>query len=209
MGKITLLNDSSNSILLQTRRYISWKWILLCTFQICVGLGIEASIAAGVFDTDDDVFDVNDDDDGSSFVVERSLLSRMIFLLGLHETTQIWSKVVVRPVVDDTIFGIGKRERLWIEKVVVAGSLGTLWWWKLREEVENLGFMVETKKEQLMEVGIEEFVGWWLYYLTVTIGMVRIVKGVIWIFMISLCRRRVIMDNSEVELELSQNYDKV
>jgi hypothetical protein len=211
MGKITLLNDSSNSILLQTRRYISWKWILLCTFQICVGLGIEASIAAGVFNTDgdDDVFDVNDDDDGSSFVVERSLLSRMIFLLGLHETTQIWSKVVVRPVVDDTIFGIGKRERLWIEKVVVAGSLGTLWWWKLREEVENLGVMVETKKEQLMEVGIEEFVGWWLYYLTVTIGMVRIVKGVIWIFMISLCRRRVIMDNSEVELELSQNYDKV
>ncbi|KAK2403477.1 hypothetical protein QL285_052910 [Trifolium repens] len=209
MGKITLLNDSSNSILLQTRRYISWKWILLCTFQICVGLGIEASIAAGVFDPDDDVFDVNDDDDGSSFVVERSLLSRMIFLLGLHETTQIWSKVVVRPVVDDTIFGIGKRERLWIEKVVVAGSLGTLWWWKLREEVENLGVMVETKKEQLMEVGIEEFVGWWLYYLTVTIGMVRIVKGVIWIFMISLCRRRVIMDNSEVELELSQNYDKV
>jgi hypothetical protein len=209
MGKITLLNDSSNSILLETRRYISWKWILLCTFQICVDLGIEASIAAGVFDTDDDVFDVNDDDDGSSFVVERSLLSRMIFLLGLHETTQIWSKVVVRPVVDDTIFGIGKRERLWIEKVVVAGSLGTLWWWRLREEVQNLGFMVETKKEQLMEVGIEEFVGWWLYYLTVTIGMVRIVKGVIWIFMISLCRRRVIMDNSEVELELSQNYDKV
>jgi hypothetical protein len=211
MGKITLLNDSSNSILLQTRRYISWKWILLCTFQICVGLGIEASIAAGVFNTDgdDDVFDVNDDDDGSSFVVERSLLSRMIFLLGLHETTQIWSKVVVRPVVDDTIFGIGKRERLWIEKVVVAGSLGTLWWWKLREEVENLGFMVETKKEQLMEVGIEEFVGWWLYYLTVTIGMVRIVKGVIWIFMISLCRRRVIMDNSELELEPSQNYEKV
>ncbi|KAK2457053.1 hypothetical protein QL285_004364 [Trifolium repens] len=139
MGKITLLNDSSNSILLQTRRYISWKWILLCTFQICVGLGIEASIAAGVFNTDgdDDVFDVNDDDDGSSFVVERSLLSRMIFLLGLHETTQIWSKVVVRPVVDDTIFGTGKRERLWIEKVVVAGSLGTLWWWKLREEVER------------------------------------------------------------------------
>ncbi|XP_045832552.1 uncharacterized protein LOC123923847 [Trifolium pratense] len=211
MGKITLLNDSSNSVLLQTRLYVSWKWILLCTFQICVGLGIEASIAAGVFDSDDnDVFYVNDD--GSSFVVERSFLSRMIFLLGLHETTQIWSKVVVRPVVDDTIFGVGKRERLWIEKVVVAGSLGTLWWWKLKEEVENLGFMGETKKEQLMEVGIEDFVGWWLYYLTVTIGMVRIVKGVIWIFMISLCRRRVIMDNnnnSEVELELSQNYDKV
>ncbi|GAU43264.1 hypothetical protein TSUD_36140 [Trifolium subterraneum] len=209
MGKISLLNDSSNSILLQTRLYMSWKWILLCTFQICVGLGIEASIAAGVFDSDDnDVFDVNDDD-GSSFVVERSFLSRMIFLLGLHETTQIWSKVVVRPVVDDTIFGVGKGEKLWIEKVVVAGSLGTLWWWKLKEEVENLGFMGETKKEQLMEVGIEEFVGWWLYYLTVTIGMVRIVKGVIWIFMISLCRRRVIMDNSEVELELNQNYNKV
>ncbi|AES61644.1 hypothetical protein MtrunA17_Chr1g0194611 [Medicago truncatula] len=204
MGKINLMNDSSNSILLQTRLYMSWKWILLFTFQICVGLGIEASIAAGVFDSDNDVFD----DGSSSFGVERSFISRMIFLLGLHETTQIWSRVVVRPVVDDTIFGVGKTERLWIEKVVVAGSLGTLWWWKLREEVENLGVMAETKKDEMMEVGIEEFVGWWLYYLTVTIGMVRIVKGLMWIFMISLCRRRVTQIN-EVELELSQNDDKV
>ncbi|CAK8572711.1 unnamed protein product [Lathyrus sativus] len=201
MGKITLLNDSSNSVILRTRSYISWKWILLCVFQICVGLGIEASIAAGVFDSENDVFD-----DGG---VERTFLSRMIFLLGLHETTQIWSKVVVRPVVDDTVFGKGKRERLWVEKVVVAGCLGTLWWWKLREEIENLGFMSETQKEQeLMDVGIEEFVGWWLYYLTVTIGMVRVVKGVIWIFMVSLCRRRV-TEVSEVELEQNQNDEKV
>ncbi|CAI8603702.1 unnamed protein product [Vicia faba] len=200
MGKITVLNDSSNSILLRTRLYISWKWILLCIFQICVGLGIEASIAAGVFDSDEDVF-VED-------VVERSFLSRMIFLLGLHETTQIWSKVVVRPVVDDTVFGNGKREGLWVEKVVVAGCLGTLWWWKLREEIENLGVIGETEKEQLMDVGIEEFVGWWLYYLTVTNGMVRIVKGVMWIFMVSLCRRRVI-EVSEVELEQNQNDEKV
>jgi len=203
MGKINLMNDSSNSILLQTHLYMSWKWILLFTFQICVGLGIEASIAAGVFDSDDDVFG-----DGSSFGVERSFISRMIFLLGLHETTQIWSRVVVRPVVDDTIFGVGKKERLWIEKVVVAGSLGTLWWWKLREEVENLGVMAETKKDEMMEVGIEEFVGWWLYYVTVTVGMVRIVKGLMWVFMISLCRRRVTQIN-EVELEMSQNDDKV
>ncbi|KAI5399022.1 hypothetical protein KIW84_064408 [Lathyrus oleraceus] len=199
MGKITLLNDSSNSLVLRTRLDISWKWILLCVFQICVGLGIEASIAAGVFDSDNDVF-------GG---VERSFLSRMIFLLGLHETTQIWSRVVVRPVVDDTVFGNGKRERLWVEKVVVAGCLGTLWWWKLREEIEKLGFMSETEKEQdLMGVGIEEFVGWWLYYLTVTIGMVRIVKGVMWIFMVSLCRRRV-TEVSEVELEQNQNDEKV
>ncbi|XP_058742709.1 uncharacterized protein LOC131615252 [Vicia villosa] len=202
MGKITLLNDSSNSAILKTRLYISWKWILLCVFQICVGLGIEASIAAGVFDSDNDVFD--------EVVVERTFLSRMIFLLGLHETTQIWSRVVVRPVVDDTVFGNGKRERLWVEKVVVAGCLGTLWWWKLREEIENLGVMGETQKEQeLMDaVGVEEFVGWWLYYLTVTIGMVRIVKGVMWIFMVCLCRRRVI-EVSEVELEQNQNDEKV
>jgi ABC-type uncharacterized transport system permease subunit len=68
--------------------------------------------------------------------------------------------------------------------------------------------MAETKKDEMMEVGIEEFVGWWLYYLTVTIGMVRIVKGLMWVFMISLCRRRVTQIN-EVELELSQNDDKV
>lgn len=202
MGKITLLNESSNSVL-KLHLYIAW--ILLCTFQVCVALGIEGSIAAGVFYSDIDVVDENDD--GSSFGVKRSFLSRMIFLLGLHETTQIWCRIVVRPVVDDTVFGVGKRER-WIEKVVVAISLGTLWWWKLREEVENLAVMAETKIEESMDVGIEEFVGWWLYYLTVTIGMVRIVKGVMWIFMVSTCRRRV-TEISEVESEPSHNFDKV
>ena len=175
-GKITLMRESPSTVL-QPRLYTAW--ILLCAFQVCVGLGIEGSIEAGVYD-----FDID-----SSFGVERSLLSRVIFLLGLHETTQVWSKMVVRPVVDDTVFGVARKER-WVERVAMAASLGTLWWWKLREDVETLVVMAEAKKEQLMDVGMADFVGWWLYYVTVTIGMVRVVKGLMWMCMICLRRRR-------------------
>ncbi|KAK7337527.1 hypothetical protein VNO77_18106 [Canavalia gladiata] len=189
--KITLLNDPpSSSSVLQPRLYTAW--ILLCSFQVCVGLGIEGSIVAGLYDSD------------SSFGIERSLLSRVIFLLGLHQTTQVWSRMVVRPVVNDTVFGIARKEK-WVERVALAASLGTLWWWRLREDVEILVVMVEAKKEQLMDVRITDFVGWWLYYVTVTIGMVRVVKGLMWMAMICLCRRRV---SGISTVEPSHNDDK-
>ncbi|XP_061338387.1 uncharacterized protein LOC133285215 [Gastrolobium bilobum] len=190
-GKITLFSESSCSSVLQPRLHTAW--ILLCMFQVFVGLGIEGSIAAGVYDSD------------PSYGAERSLLSRVFFLLGMHETTQVWTRMVVRPVVDNTLFGVERKER-WFERVAMAASLGTLWWWRLREEVETLVVVAEAKKEQLMDVGIGDFVGWWLYYLTVTIGMVRIVKGLMWMFMISLCRRRV---TGISHVESSQNDDKV
>ncbi|XP_020227442.1 uncharacterized protein LOC109808736 [Cajanus cajan] len=193
--KITLFSDSPSPSPSPSRSSrLSTAWALLCAFQVCVGLGIEGSIAAGLYDEDYE----------SSFGVERSLVSRMIFLLGLHETTHVWCRMVVRPVVDDTVFGASRRER-WIERVGLAAGLGTLWWWRLREEVETLVVVAQVKNEQLMDVGLGDFVGWWLYYLVVTIGMVRIVKGLIWMFMISLCTRRPITE----QVEESQNDDKV
>lgn len=174
--------------------FISIAWALICAFQVCVGLGIEGTIAAGLYD----------DDYEPNFGVEKSLWSRMIFLLGLHEATHVWCRMVVRPVVDDTVFGTGRRER-WVERVGLAAGLGLLWWWRLREEVETLVVVAQVKNEQLIDVGLGDFVGWWLYYVVVTIGMVRIVKGLIWMFMISLFRRRPV----EVEIESNQNDDKV
>ncbi|MED6168554.1 hypothetical protein PIB30_012827 [Stylosanthes scabra] len=177
-GNITFFTRSSSSCSFQPRLYTAW--ILLCAFQVCVGLGIEGSIQAGFYD---------DDDGGGGF--DRSLLSRVVFLLGLHETTHVWSNMVVRPVVDDTVFGVvGERKERWIERVVMAASLGTLWWWKLREDVETLVMMVEVKKEQFMDVGIGDFIGWCLYYVTVSIGIIKIVKALMWICMVSICRRR-------------------
>lgn len=123
----------------------------------------------------------------SSFGVERSLLMRVIFLVGLHQTTQVWARMVVRPVVDDTVFGVEREVRL-VERVVVAASLGGLWWWRLRDDVESLVVMVEAKKEQLMDVRVSDFVGWWLYYLTLTIGIVKIVRLLIGMATIFLFR---------------------
>lgn len=173
-GKLTILSDSPGKNY-QPRLYTAW--ILLCTLQVCVGLGIEGSVAAGV--------------DGASFGIEKSLISRLIFFLGLHETMLLWFRTVVKPVVDDTCFGLGvpMREERWVDRVAIAMSFGGLWWWKLRGEVESLVVVPEAKKEMLMNVGVADFVGWWLYYLTVTIGMVRVVKALLWLAMIFLCTR--------------------
>lgn len=154
-----------------------WCWILLCTLQVCVGLGIEGSIAAHV--------------GGSSIVNvhrQKSLLNRALFFLGLHETMLFWSKKVVKPVVDDTIFGFSRPDR-WVDKAAMAVSFGFLWWWKLREEVEALVVVAEVKRDLSMGVGVTDFVGWWLYYLTITIGMVKVVKTAIRLPLIFFHRR--------------------
>lgn len=175
-GKLTIVSELPSPIL-RPRLYISW--IFLCTLQVCVTLGIEGSIAAGI--------------DGSSFGMEKSLLSKVIFFLGLHDTMLHWSRVVVKPVVDDTVFGNAREER-WVGRVAMAASFGTLWWWKLRDEVETLVVVAEVKRELSMGLGVADFVGWWLYYLIVTIGMVRIVKGLMWLGLLWLCRK--VRDNS-------------
>lgn len=174
--KFSFFTQSSVSLL---KLPLHASWILLCSFQICVGLGIEGNIATDVF------YDAD-----PSFGLPGSFFSRFIFLLGLHETTQVWSRAVVKPVVDDSVLGNSRKER-WVERVAVAASLGGLWWWRLREEVETLAVIAEAKTEELMDIKLRDFVGWWLYYLTVTIGMVRILKGLLWITIICMCRRRV------------------
>jgi hypothetical protein len=85
MEKITLLNVSSNS-LLQTLFYMSWKWIRLCTFQICGCLVIDASIAAGIFRLRRQLCDVlYVNDDGYCFVVERSFFLSFLNIKKLLE----------------------------------------------------------------------------------------------------------------------------
>ncbi|CAK9152896.1 unnamed protein product [Ilex paraguariensis] len=170
-GRLTPITELP-ALMLRPGLYTAW--ILLCTLQVCVGLGIEGTIAAGI--------------DGSDFGQERSLLGRVIFFLGLHETMLYWSRTVVKRVVDDTVFGFAREER-WVERVAMGASFGVLWWWRLRGEVESLVVVAEVKRELLMGVGVADFVSWWLYYLTVMIGMVRLVKGLIWLGMIFLCRR--------------------
>ncbi|KAF5455392.1 hypothetical protein F2P56_024971 [Juglans regia] len=170
-GKVIFLSESPGPVL---RPHLYIAWIFVCTLQVFVGLGIEGTIAGGI--------------DGSSIGMERSIFRKAVFFLGLHETMLHWSRVAVRPVVDDTIFGVAREER-WAERVAMATSFGTLWWWKLRNEVEAMVVVGEFKRELLMGRGVADFVAWWLYYLTVTIGMIRVVKGFMWIGMLLLSRR--------------------
>ncbi|PSR85943.1 Retrotransposon-derived protein [Actinidia chinensis var. chinensis] len=148
-------------------------WILLSILQVCVFWGIEGSIAAGIV--------------GFGLGNERSLPSRVFFFLGMHETMLYWWRAVVKPVVDYTIFGFSKEER-WVQRVAVAASFGTLWWVRLRHEVESLVLVLEIKKKLSMDIGVADFVGWGLYYLTATIGMMRAAMGIMWFGVILLYR---------------------
>ncbi|XWS76656.1 hypothetical protein CRYUN_Cryun01aG0196000 [Craigia yunnanensis] len=170
-GKINFVSESPDAVY-RPRLYTAW--IVLCILQVSVGLGIEGSIASGI--------------DGAGFGLERNLLSRVIFFLGLHEIMLLWFRTVVKPVVDDTIFGATRAER-WIHRAAIALSVGTFWWWKLRDEVESLVVVAEAKKELSMNIEMADFLSWWLYYLTVTIGMVRVVKALLWLGIVLLCRR--------------------
>ncbi|KVH94502.1 uncharacterized protein LOC112517796 [Cynara cardunculus var. scolymus] len=167
-GRITFPSFSvSPATTVRPRLYTAW--IVLCTLQVCVGLGIEGSIGAGIV--------------GGGFGQESNLICRIVFFLGLHGTTVYWSRMIVKPVVDDTMFGYEMEER-WMDRVVMGVSLGGLWWWKLRDEVESLVGVTTG-----VGVGAVELLGWWLYYVVVTIGMVRVVKGLIWFGVILLYRK--------------------
>lgn len=175
-GKITLLTEPPPGAALRQAR-LPMAWAVLFALQVCVCLGIEGSIAAGI--------------DGSPLRLggaERSLLSKAIFFLGLHETTVYWSRAVVRPLADDTVFGCAQAEGP-LGRAAVAMGFGGLWWWRLRGEVEAMVVVPEVKKELMMGIGAADFVGWWLYYLTVTIGMIRIVKGLMWVGIVLFCRQ--------------------
>ncbi|KAJ4892518.1 Uncharacterized protein Rs2_32266 [Raphanus sativus] len=166
--------------------HVSIAWLTLFLVQISVGLGLEGT-----------------NSDGLIIGSERNFLSRLVFFFGLHEVMLLWCRVIVRPVVDSTLMGGGdachhRREETVVERVALAVSCGTLWWWKLRDEVEVLVGVAEAKRALLlllpihgngngsMEVGAVDFVNWWLYYMVVTIGMVRIVKGSLWFGMVLL-----------------------
>lgn len=157
------------------RQYAAW--ILLFTLQLCVGLGLEGSIIAGI--------------DGTGFNRETNFVSRVIFFLGLHETMRFWSKSVVKPVVDDTVTGgcCCVVEEKWVERVAMAAGFGSLWWWRLRDEIDSLVVVAELKRQLPEGVAMVDFVGWWLYHLTVSVGVLRILKSVVWLAMLLLFRK--------------------
>lgn len=189
-GRISLISELPGPIF---RPRVHAAWIFLCTLQVCVGLGIEATIKAGV--------------DGAGFGDGRSMLSKLVFFLGLHETMIHWSRTIVRPVVDDTIFGGAREERL-LERWALAACYGALSWWRLRDEVDSLVVLVEVKREMMMKVGLGDFLGLWLYYLIVAIGMARIIKAIMWLCINVFSRRTTNDQDYDMEL-IKEDEDKV
>ncbi|KAK9086303.1 hypothetical protein Syun_028697 [Stephania yunnanensis] len=189
-GRVPVLSSESTSPVIRPRLYTAW--IMLCTLQVCVGLGIEGTIAAGVWSGEYD----------GGRVISLSLLSRALFFIGLHETMVHWSRVFVRPVVDDTIFG-GSMDERWLERAVIGVSYGGLWWWRLREEAEGLVLMVDVKGEFSIGTRIADNLSWCLYYLTVIVAAVKLAKGLVWLVKAVFCcsRRKASYGNGGCSLE--------
>ena len=186
LGLTTKITATDPNRLIPLYPHTSIAWLTLFLVQVSVGLGLQVTSPDGLIN-------------GS----ERNFLSRLVFFFGIHEVMLLWCRVIVRPVVDSTLIrgdaGRNRREETVVERVALAVSCGTLWWWKLRDEVEALVGVAEAKRALLLllpingnnangsfEVGTVDFVNWWLYYMVVTIGMVRIVKGCLWFGMVLL-----------------------
>ncbi|XP_043721163.1 uncharacterized protein LOC122668694 [Telopea speciosissima] len=184
MGCSAFLPYSSNSNSTKptatppSQAYLYAAWTLLCTFNVCVVLGIERTIASGFWP-----LDLNGISRGTGSGRITNLMSRVVFFIGLYEIMLHWSRVTVRPVLDDTVIRVVRKER-WVERVAMAASFGGLWWFGLRKEVETMVVILEVKRsELLMNVELVDLVNCWVYYLTLTIALVRLY----WVF-ISLAK---------------------
>ncbi|CAK9310174.1 unnamed protein product [Citrullus colocynthis] len=168
-------NLLGKSILLPTKSSgLSAAWFVLCALQIGMALGIDQGTEISI--------------DASSLGLRRSLWCRLMFFLGLHTAMIQWSKVAVKPVVDDTVFGAPMEEN-WSERIAMAVSFGGLWWWRLRDEAESPAMVAENMMELLIDPTMADFCGLALYYLIVAIGFVKILRSFVW-FLKFLLRER-------------------
>ncbi|KAG6581302.1 hypothetical protein SDJN02_19888, partial [Cucurbita argyrosperma subsp. argyrosperma] len=157
----------------QPRLYTTW--IFLCTLQVCVGVGIEGSLSSGL-------------NNPAAGHIEGGLWRRLLFFVGLHEAVVHWTRAVVKPVVDDTVFGESRKER-WFETAATAVSLGGVWWWRLRDEADALVVVAEIKWLTSAELGPAEVANWCLYYIIVGIGIGKIVNSVAWLVRILVSKK--------------------
>ncbi|CAN8311000.1 unnamed protein product [Cochlearia groenlandica] len=164
------LSGKPNCSVLHSHIYICW--IVLFVVQACVAFGVEGIISITMSTNSDESFFLASQ--------ERWVLVRVMFFLGLHEVMLMWFRVVVKPVVDDTVFGVYVEEERWSERAVVAVTFGLMWWWRLRDEVESLVVVAEVKRNLLIRLEGFDFLNWWMYYICVVIGVVKIFKGVLY-----------------------------
>lgn len=162
-------------------RSLSLAWLLVCTSLVVAELGIEFELHGS---------DPSSDHHGRRQESFLTSIRGLLFVVGLYETTLYWSKSVVKPVVEDTVMMMGltssssgsKEEEeeetkiRWFDRVGLGVSFGALWWWRLRDHVESL--VVVTDDHAAKVAG---FVGFGLYYLTVSIGVIRAFTGVMWV----------------------------
>ncbi|EFH52931.1 hypothetical protein ARALYDRAFT_907814 [Arabidopsis lyrata subsp. lyrata] len=204
--KIRTSEDTNRSIGFYYPR-VSIAWLILLILQFSVGLGLQVTMSKGV----------NGIVNGNN----HNFLTRLLFFFGLLEMILQWYRVIVKTVVESG-FG-GREEETVVERVALAASCGALWWWKLREEVEALVGVMEVKRALLLlsidvdynlnsivDLGTIDFLNWLLYYLIVTIGVVRIVKGCFRVGMILLFEqvRRIPRRISSSDV-VNQEDDKV
>ncbi|KAL9666780.1 hypothetical protein QQ045_001120 [Rhodiola kirilowii] len=145
--------------------------IVLCALLASVDLGLEHNIASGAT-SETHLINFKD---GTISCLSLST-SMVLFLLGLHETMMHWSNLIVKPVVDDMVFMSLKEGNKVVEKAVMTVSCGAMWWWMLRDEVASM-----VVAAVVVDGGVSDLIFWWLYFATLFIGMVKIVKCLFWV----------------------------
>lgn len=139
-------------------------WATLCLSQLCVGLGVEATTnVTGKLAMDE-----------NSVQTQLPWAPQVLFFIGLYETALFWSRVVVKPAVDDAAATTAAGER-WVDQAAMGVAFGVLWWWKVRGEV------VKMSRDGLMGMEVVDLFCWLVYWAILVTGFVRFVKVPFWI----------------------------
>ncbi|XP_020586542.1 uncharacterized protein LOC110028857 [Phalaenopsis equestris] len=142
-------------------------WGFLCLFQACITFGIEAMIRAG-FQPLENI----------SGIANCTWLKRILLFIGIYDQMILWKTMLVKPVVDDTIFD-GETKEGGMEMFVMGLSFSGLWQLLLQREVEPLFWVLGRGG---LRNGLDwcDFIPWLVTFATLLTGFVRAVKVIVW-----------------------------
>ncbi|KAL0927441.1 hypothetical protein M5K25_001608 [Dendrobium thyrsiflorum] len=165
---------TGHSLTMKAPRSIAW--VILILFQGCISWAIKVTTTT-TFEP------IGGDDDNIILVI---WIKRTFIFVGVYEIMVRWRRVIVKPVVDDTVYGEERKEK-GVEKTMMGIAFIVLWLWMLRMKVEPLDFVAGNGS---LGKGVQwsGFALWLLGLAVLMTGSLRVVGVLVWSIMAALVK---------------------